>query len=687
MKRILMASVAVSSLCAACKQTEPAAGSSKIAPPSASIAHDERMQWWRDARFGMFIHWGLYAIPAGEWGTRTDHGEWIRTSAQIPLEEYDKLQPRFNPVKFDADAWARMAADAGMKYLVITSKHHDGFGLFDSALTDWDVINTPFARDILKELSAACERHGVRFCTYHSIMDWHHPDYLPRREWETTRSTAGADYDRFERYLHGQVTEVVKQYRPAVMWFDGEWENTWTHERGVRLFNLCRELDPAMIVNNRVDVHRGGMAGFSRAAEAVGDFGTPEQEIPATGMAGVDWETCMTMNDHWGFNSRDANWKSTQDCVRMLADIASKGGNYLLNVGPRADGTFPPEAVERLREIGVWMKRHGDAIHSTSASPFDSFEWGRCTVQQRGEDTTLYLLVFEAPTSGEIVLPGLANEVQSAGWLAGPRVQLPVERRGTDVVVKLAGALPDALCSVITLGIRGAPLVYRAPVIEAASNTFVNELEVTLSTPSEQLEIRYTLDDSEPTARSPRYDRRLKLTGTTTVNARSFHDGKAVSAVTTQRFERVTPRPAVQQKLEKPGLHVQMFPGEWDVLPDFTPLIASDFDFTLGVAEPAAPNEKLALRLTGQLEVPRDELYVFALTSDDGARLWIDGELVVDNDGLHGAVEKRGTLALAAGRHAIEIGWFNKSGGAELDLKLAPLGETLAAIPAAALTH
>lgn len=270
--------------------------------PHPPADHDERMAWWRDARFGMFLHWGLYAIPAGRWDqgpkAGTDHGEWIRTTAQIPRDAYAELQPQWNPVDFDADAWVRAAKAAGMKYIVITSKHHDGFCLWDSEATDWDVANTPHGRDILQDLSAACRRHGLKFCTYHSIMDWHHPDYLPRRGWETDRSTDGADFDRFERYLHAQVTELIERYRPAVMWFDGEWEKTWTHERGVRLFELCRRLAPEMIVNNRVDVHRQGMQGFSANDEAVGDFDTPEQEIPSTGLPGVDWESCMTMNRH-----------------------------------------------------------------------------------------------------------------------------------------------------------------------------------------------------------------------------------------------------------------------------------------------------------------------------------------------------------------------------------------------------
>ncbi len=281
--------------------------SSLVAPaeePSPQIDHDQRMQWWRDARFGMFIHWGLYAIPAGEWNGSQKHAEWIRTTAEIPLETYDQFLQQFNPVKFDADAWARMAKDAGMKYIVITSKHHDGFCLWPSAHTDFDVDSTPFKRDIMGELKAACDKHGLVFCMYHSIMDWHHPDYLPRRKWEHDRSTEGAQYDRYVAYMKAQLKELVERYDPGVLWFDGEWEDTWTHELGKDLYDYVRSLKPDIIINNRVDKGREGMQGMTKGDEFRGDFGTPEQEIPATGIPGVDWESCMTMNHHWGYNRR-----------------------------------------------------------------------------------------------------------------------------------------------------------------------------------------------------------------------------------------------------------------------------------------------------------------------------------------------------------------------------------------------
>ncbi len=660
-----------------------AGGVRESGPPApAERGHErgyERMQWWREARFGLFVHWGLYALPAGEWQGERGHGEWIRDSARIPRAEYERLQARFDPQRFDADAWVALAREAGMRYLVVTSKHHDGFCLFDSAETEWDVMATPFRRDVLAELSAACARGGVRFCAYHSIMDWHHPDYLPRRPWESERASAGADFERYQDYLHAQVAELITKYHPGVLWFDGEWENTWNHARGVELYELCRSLDPALIVNNRVDVHRGGMAGFSGAREAVGDFGTPEQEIPAGGLPGVDWETCMTMNDHWGWNAADRAWKSVETLVRDLIDVASKGGNFLLNVGPKADGSFPDEAVERLRGIGAWMARHGEAIHGTSASPFEPFAWGRCTVKRNGADSTLYLHVFQRPADGRLVLPGLGNEPLSAGWLAGARLLLPVRREGTDVVVELPAALPDPIASVVTLGIAGEPLVYRAPEIVAESDIFVRPLAVSIEVEA-GLEVRWTLDGSAPGPNSERYSRPFELTQTSVVRARAFHEGNAASSIVTRRFERVTARRYGELIVNQaPRIEVRRYRGDWDALPDFDEL--ANWEIRLAdaiVLGPDADTEHVALTFEGYFEVPADDVYRFVLASDDGSALWIDDQRVIDNDGLHGVLEKTGHAALAKGLHWIEVEWFNKTGGAELDLGWAALGGALA---------
>ncbi len=401
----------------------------------------------------MFIHWGLYAIPGGEWNGRTDYGEWIRNNAKIPIDVYDRFQSRFNPVKFDPDAWVRMAKQAGMQYIVITTKHHDGFALFDSKDTAWDVMATPYGRDIIGQLAEACRRGGIRLGFYYSIMDWHHPDYLPRREWElAARPEAGADFDRYVAFMKGQLKELLTNYGPVgVLWFDGQWEGTWTEPRGRDLYDYVRALQPSIIVNNRV-------------GKGAGDFGTPEQEIPATGMPGIDWETCMTMNRNWGFNRADRDFKPTRTLVRNLVDIASKGGNFLLNVGPTADGEFPAESVQRLKEIGDFMQVAGESIHGTQASPFPSLPFGRCTQRRLDANTTrLFLHVWDRPKDGVLVVPGLLNDVVRARPLAtvDQPQDLRVERKGDDVRIGLGlmsgpGLVPD---DVIVVDIAGAPRI------------------------------------------------------------------------------------------------------------------------------------------------------------------------------------------------------------------------------------
>jgi alpha-L-fucosidase len=391
------------------------------------------------------------------------------------------------------------------------------------------------------------------------------------------------------------------------------------------------------------------------------------------------------MNDHWGWNKSDPDWKPLEVLVRNLIDVAAKGGNYLLNVGPKADGTFPEQAIERLKGIGAWMAKHGEAIHGTSASPFDALPWGRCTMKKKGADSVLYLHVFERPSDGRLVLPGLGNEVLSAGWLAGPRNLLPVRREGSDIVLELPPTLPDPIASVITLGLEGEPIVYRAPEIVAESDIFVRPLEVRIESRSPGLELRYTIDGSEPTADSREYHRPFEISGSSTVRARAFHHGQAVSPVVARRFEKVAPRQASYgvsiwgcTEIE-PGIYRRVFPGAFERLPAFAELLPEAEShvpaITLGEFE---ARENVALDFTGLLTVPRDDVYTFALASDDGATLWIDEELVVDNDGLHGTVERRGQIALAKGEHhQIEVRWFNRTGGAALDVKWGSLGKPL----------
>ena len=632
-------------------------------------AKDARMEWWREARFGMFIHWGLYAVPAGEWKGETNHGEWIRTTAEIPIDEYDKFREQFNPVNFDAQKWVRMAKDAGMKYIVITSKHHDGFCLFDSKQTDFDVMSTPFKRDILKELSEACQSDGIKMCWYHSIMDWHHPDYLPRRGWETNRPAEGADLNRYIKYMKSQLEELTSHYgKIGVLWFDGEWEETWTHEYGVDLYNYVRNLQPDIIINNRVDNGRSGMAGMTREGGYAGDFGTPEQEIPATGMPGMDWETCMTMNDHWGYNKYNDNWKSTTDLIRKLADIASKGGNFLLNVGPKADGTFPEESIIRLKEIGEWMGKNGEAIYETSASPFEKLNWGRCTQKQLGEDTRLYLHVFDWPEDGILKVPGIFNEPKSAWLLADKsKAWLNVTRNEDALWIALPGQVIDTINTVVILDIKGKPDISYPPLIESEYMIFIDQIEVKLTSSSDNFEIRYTTDETMPSIESPKYSGTLTLTETTLLSARCFRDGKPVSDSVCATFTKVKPLPSIKTGDLKPGIQFKYYEGDWDSLPDFTKLtpvktgIINNFNLLEKIK-----GDYYGFVFEGFIQIEQDGIYEFMTDSDDGSQLYIDGNLVVDNDGLHGMVQEKGALVLAKGYHSIKVTFFEKGGQDDL---------------------
>ena len=421
--------------------------------------HDERMAWFREARFGMFIHWGLYSVAAGVWDGKpvTGAGEWIMETGKIPVSQYEKLAPQFNPVKFNARQWVGIAKSAGMKYIVITSKHHDGFGLWNSQLTDWCVKSTPFKRDPLKELAEACKQEGVRLCFYHSIMDWHHPDYTPRRPWNDV-AQGEPNFDRYVTYMKGELKELLTGYGPlGILWFDGEWEKTWTHEQGMDLYNYVRSFQPKIIINNRVGKGRAGMTGMDKGGERVGDYGTPEQEIPATGFGpGVDWESCMTMNETWGYKNQDHQWKSAETLVRNLIDCASKGGNYLLNVGPTGEGLIPNASVERLAEIGKWMKVNSDSIYGTGASPFSKLTWGRCTKKITPKGATLYLHVFTWPEDGKLVVPGLRNKVNAAYLLADSRKRkLEAESTKAGLMISLAPSAPDKISSTVVLRVSG----------------------------------------------------------------------------------------------------------------------------------------------------------------------------------------------------------------------------------------
>ena len=412
-------------------------------------AHEKRLEWWREARFGMFIHWGLYAVPAGEWKGKLipGIGEWIMNRARIPVREYELLARQFNPVKFNADEWVRLAKEAGQKYIVITSKHHDGFAMYRSKVSPYNIADaTPFQRDPMAELAEACRRHGLRLCFYYSqAQDWHHPNGVGN-SWDYDESKKDfAEY--FNNLAKPQVREILTQYGPiGLIWFDTPMRIT--KEQSQDIANLVHALQPACLVSGRV-------------GHDVGDYRSMgDNQIPAK-VLDYDWETPVTLNDTWGFKKDDHNWKSTQTLIRQLVDVVSKNGNYLLNVGPTAEGLIPQPSVERLLEVGRWMKVNNQAIYGAAPSPFPyEFDWGAITVKPG----KLYLHLVEWPVN-EFVLYGLKNKVKAARLLAQPATALKFKqtadlKAGLDVLrVSLPKTPPDKDVSVVALEIDGAPQV------------------------------------------------------------------------------------------------------------------------------------------------------------------------------------------------------------------------------------
>jgi alpha-L-fucosidase len=406
----------------------------------------KRTEWFRNDKFGLFVHWGIYSVPAGEWKDGKDHGEWIMLSGKIPSAEYEKFAPQFNPVKFDAKEWVQLAKDAGMKYIVITSKHHDGFCMYDSKLTDYDILQaTPFGRDPMKELASACGEAGLRFCFYYSVPDWHHPEFPAKYSQRGFHGDPdpNADLDKYVAYMKGQVRELLSSYGPiGILWFDGggSFRGQPMAEliHAQEIIDMIRELQPTCLVNNRLGLPA--------------DYGTPEQRIPGEASKSL-FEVCMTLNRHWGYNKNDDDWKSPETIIRNLADIAGKGGNYLLNVGPTAEGTIPEGSVRTLREVGGWMSVNGESIYGTRASPLASTPWGCCTAKAG----RLYLHVFDWPGDGRLVVSGVRNKVAKAYLLTAKEQPCNVTQGDEQLVVTVPQKMPDPIDTVVVLETEDRP--------------------------------------------------------------------------------------------------------------------------------------------------------------------------------------------------------------------------------------
>jgi len=449
-----------------------------MAPPSAGLPaypavvkqetpaeHDARLKWFREARFGMFIHWGTYSALAGSWQGKPAGAEWIMNNAKISVADYKANAKNFTAAKYDPQAWAQLAEDAGAKYVVITAKHHEGFTLYDSAYSDWNAVKASGAhRDLLQPLVDALRGRGIKFGTYYSqSQDWVNPGGSKGKveAWDPAQN---GDFDAYlQKVALPQVHELLEKYHPDILWWDTEYQ--MTPERAKPFFDLAMSY-PNLLMNSRLG---GGV---------LGDFRTSEQKIPASAMLGRQLEVNMTINSSWGYNANDTKWKSSQMLIRNLSDIASKDGNYLLNIGPMADGTIPQPEVDRLLAIGKWLKANGEAIYATRGGPFTQpLDWGRTTQKAwAGDGTTLFLHVWNWPADGKVLLPGLRQTPRSGRLLAnGAAVTWAMTPQG--LVVTLPGAAPDPDVSVAALEFAGPLEVASAaalPVDTGASGTLAD---------------------------------------------------------------------------------------------------------------------------------------------------------------------------------------------------------------------
>ena len=635
---------------------------------------ENKMDWWQEARFGLFIHWGLYSIPAGMYnGQEIDgYSEWILNYGKIPIGEWAAFAPQFNPVEFDPDSWVTLAREAGMKYMVITSKHHDGFAMFDSKVSDFDIMDaTPFKRDIIKELSEACKKQNMPFGLYYSqAQDWHVPGGAAMGgHWDPAQE---GDMDNYlDEIAVPQVSEILNNYGEIkVLWWD-----TPTDMTPSRAAKFLPELEkhPDLIYNNRLG---GGIEG---------DFDTPEQFIPATGIPGKNWEACMTMNDSWGYMKNDKNWKSTEMLIRNLIDIVSKGGNYLLNVGPTSMGVIPEESVSRLKEIGAWLEKNGEAIYGTTASPFSNLDWGRSTVKKWEEKTGSYLHIFDFPEDNILRISGLASKIVKVYALTDKSMIIPAEAEGYNFRINVSSLEKMPYATVIVMETRDEVVVYKGPAIHADFSAFTDKAEFEIFTDIPDAVVRYTTDGSAPTSASPVAVgiNQVSASSDFTLTAMCFVGEKAVSGSVEKRFFHQEIAEACEVTNPSRGLKYAYYEGRWSSLPDFSTIgiKSSGTAETVGISLKEKETD-YGLTFNGYLYIPHPGIYKFILTSDDGSFLRISDKEVV-NDGLHAMEDKTMELALAEGLHPIEIRFFQRAGGDGLELKWQVPGGKAELIPEA----
>ncbi|MFE0105897.1 alpha-L-fucosidase [Streptomyces sp. NPDC059009] len=571
----------------------------RAAGPGTDYAKDDpftadRTNWFRQDRFGMFIHFGAYSNLEGEYkrpdGSVCRNAEWIRRECNIPMAEYEKQAAAFNPADFDAKAVVKAAKDAGMKYIVITSKHHEGYAMWPTKVNGWNLRDhSAFDknRDILAELKKAADEAGIKLGFYYSIWDWHDPDFADP-----------ATFPKYEKRMYAQLKELIDTYDPALLWFDGEWDtenphNPWTSKDGERLESYLRGLDPDLVINNRV--------GKRRVTD--GDYGTPEQEIPGAPVDGQLWESCMTLNDHWGFARYDQNWKSATTLTRNLLSTTSRSGNYLLNVGPDSRGRIPTPSVDRLRQMGDWLRTagQGDAVFGARYGGLvEEPDWG--SVSRKGDK--LYAAVTKWPAAGG---------------------SLHLKSRTPSFAVKSARVLGSD--QKVTVAKSGDG--YDVTPSGAATNDTATVVELTV----------------DPGATAP--------AGRGKGLKQQIFDNADLSG--TPKVTRTDPTVN----------HAWKFAGSPDA---------------------SIPSDRFSIRWTGSIVPRRTETYTLTTVSDDMARVWIDGKLVIDSWSPHEPKTDKAQIALTAGkRHAIKVEYAEQTGEAHMKLLWSSPGQEQQVVPRAQL--
>lgn len=615
--------------------------------------------WYREAKFGIFIHWGVYSVPAftrkggyAEWywrglaDTTTFLNKWHRRTYGERFQ-YQDFAPLFKAELFQPDQWAELLAKSGARYVVLTSKHHDGYCLWPSAESwNWNSVDVGPKRDLLGDLTTAVRQRGIRMGFYYSLYEWFNPLY-------------NNDFDRYvDQHMLPQLKDAVTRYQPSIIFADGEWDHDSRAWRSEEFLAWLYNESPAprdVVVNDRW----GGDTRFKHGGYFSTEYEAANSERSAEFLA-RGWEECRGMGRSFGFNRNEelGDYESAESLIHMLIEIVSRGGNLLLNIGPASDGTIPVIMQERLLQMGDWLGINGEAIYASrvnrNQAEGDSVRFTRSSdgrylyaIALRHPGRQLRLRTVEALPGSAVRLLGLDRDLAWRQEQDGLVIDLPVE---------LLHRLPGEHAWVFRIAAR--PYI-EIPRIVAPSFISVDKpLRLTLAAEPADAWIRYTLDGSEPDPASPLYSGSLAISQSAMLRIRAFKEGYAPSLTASQQVSILASK--------KHGLDCRYYEGEWPTLPDFDALkpVKSGrvWDFSLTTLSPR--EDKYALLFNGFIQVPTPGKYTFFTTSDDGSRLFIAGQLIVDNDGLHGAREAKGEIELAAGHHPLRVA-FMEAGGAE----------------------